>query len=150
MCFEGLQRSMLLVNGLWDFLSVYCISFTVDFLDEYEAAQNDSVFTDDSNWSPSSWHRYECGWQERVAFMHTGFWQKSGWLLSLALSFSFRWLLALFCLTLLVIGSGCCLTLAALFFSFCLLFVIGCSLFGCLTLAALSFSFRYAVADAFV
>ena len=106
MCLEGLQRSMLLVNGLWDFLSVYCISFTVDFLDEYEAAQNDSVFTDDSNWSPSSWHRYECGWQERVAFMHTGFWQKSGWLLSLALSFSFRWLLAL-----LVIGSGCCFTL---------------------------------------
>ena len=142
MCLEGLQRSMLLVNGLWDFLSVYCISFTVDFLDEYEAAQNDSVFTDDSNWSPSSWHRYECGWQERVAFMHTGFWQKSGWLLSLALSFSFRWLLAFFCLT-----------LVALFFSFSLPFVVASRCFRMVYLT-LSFSFHclliYAAADAFV
>ena len=123
MCLEGLQRSMLLVNGLWDFLSVYCISFTVDFLDEYEAAQNDSVFTDNSNWSPSSWHRYECGWQERVAFMHTGFWQKSGlfigfchWLFMLAHFIG----LCCFCMDYpMLTVVGLCLSLALSVGSFC-------------------------------
>lgn len=118
MCLEGLQRSMLLVNGLWDFLSVYCISFTVDFLDEYEAAQNDSMFTDNSNWSPSSWHRYESGWQERVAFMHTGFWQKSGlfigfchWLFPSVFVGCWRFF-ASRCLSLaLVVAICCCFTL---------------------------------------
>ena len=74
---------LLLVNGLWDFLSAWCISASVDHPHIYDSSQTKLIFQHNANWNCGNWGVcWSLGmssFQNYIASFHTGWWRKAGY-----------------------------------------------------------------------
>lgn len=77
---QMLKQGILLGNALWDFLSAYCLAFTVDYPVTYDNAQRKGIFADNQLWNSHNWSPFQADghWIEHIASFHSNLWSKKG------------------------------------------------------------------------